>query len=105
MTNFDLKICPKISNFYFYFRCPEGFAGQRCQFKKALINLPFIESKFSYLAIWIFKLLTSNILGEACGPYGHDIHLREICAAWKRPPITEMTREEYESWLRVEKQV
>ena len=46
-----------------------------------------------------------NVLGEACGPYGHDIHLREICAAWKRPPITEMTREEYESWLRVEKQV
>ena len=44
-------------------------------------------------------------IGEACGPYGHDIHLREICAAWKRPPITEMTREEYESWLRVEKQV
>lgn len=67
-------------------RCPNGFAGQRCQFKKALINLPFIES-------------------EACGPYGHDIHLREICAAWKRPPITEMTREEYESWLRVEKEV
>ena len=27
-------------------RCPEGYAGQRCQFKKALINLPFIESKF-----------------------------------------------------------
>ena len=45
------------------------------------------------------------IQGEACGPYGHDIHLREICAAWKRPPITEMTREEYESWLRVEKEV
>jgi len=67
-------------------RCPEGYAGQRCQFKKARINLPFIES-------------------EACGPYGHDIHLREICAAWKRPPVTEMTREEYESWLRVEQQV
>jgi len=48
--------------------------------------LPFIES-------------------EACGPYGHDIHLREICAAWKRPPVTEMTRQEYESWLRVEQQV
>jgi hypothetical protein len=43
--------------------------------------------------------------GEACGPYGHDIHLREICAAWKRPPVTEMTRQEYESWLRVEQQV
>jgi len=67
-------------------RCPEGYAGQRCQFKKARINLPFIES-------------------EACGPYGHDIHLREICAAWKRPPVTEMTRQEYESWLRVEQQV
>lgn len=67
-------------------RCKEGFAGQRCQFKKARINLPFVEN-------------------EACGPYGHDIHLREICAAWKRPPITEMTREEYESWLRVEQQV
>jgi hypothetical protein len=67
-------------------RCPEGFAGQRCQFKKARINLPYVEN-------------------EACGPYGHDIHLREICAAWKRPPVTEMTREEYESWLRVEKQV
>ena len=42
---------------------------------------------------------------EPCGPYGHDIHLREICAAWKQPPVTEMTREEYESWLRVEKEV
>eukprot|EP00093_Oithona_nana_P013376 13376.XXX_446359_449275_1 [CDS] Oithona nana genome sequencing. len=50
------------------------------------------------------KLLCQNCR-EACGPYGHDIHLREICAAWKRPPITEMTREEYESWLRVEKEV
>ena len=35
---------------------------------------------------------------EACGPYGHDIHLREICAAWKRPPVTEMSREEYDAW-------
>jgi len=67
-------------------RCPEGFAGQRCQFKKARINLPFFEN-------------------EACGPYGHDIHLREICAAWKQPPVAEMTREEYESWKRVEKEV
>lgn len=35
---------------------------------------------------------------EACGPYGHDIQLREICAAWKRPPVTEMSREEYDEW-------
>ena len=26
-------------------RCPEGFAGQRCQFKKALLDIPFLESK------------------------------------------------------------
>ncbi len=38
------------------------------------------------------------VLDEACGPYGHDIHLREVCAAWKRPPVTEMSREEYDAW-------
>jgi len=67
-------------------RCKEGFAGQRCQFKKARINLPFLEN-------------------EACGPYGHDIHLQEICAAWKRPPVTEMTVQEYGQWMKVEKQL
>jgi hypothetical protein len=44
--------------------------------------------------------------GSACGPYGHDIHLAEICAAWNSPPIKEMTREEYEVgwawWSRVQ---
>ena len=42
---------------------------------------------------------------EACGPYGHDIHFREICAAWKRPPVTEMTSEEFKAWERVERQL
>ena len=51
-----------------------------------------------------FKI-SRNFSDEACGPYGHDIHLREICAAWKQPPVAEMTREEYESWKRVEKEV
>ena len=30
--------------FLFLFRCQDGFAGQRCQFKKAHIQLPFVES-------------------------------------------------------------
>ena len=55
--------------------------------------------------VQILSYAIKTFLGEACGPYGHDIHLREICAAWKRPPVTEMTRQEYESWLRVEQQV
>lgn len=67
-------------------KCRDGFAGQRCQFKKAQIDLPYVES-------------------EACGPYGHDIHFREICAAWKQPPITEMSRLEYAEWKSVERQV
>lgn len=67
-------------------RCEEGFAGQRCQFKKATISLPFLEN-------------------DACGPYGHDIHLQEICAAWKRPPVTEMSVQEYGQWLKVEEQL
>lgn len=67
-------------------RCQDGFVGQRCQFKKAVISLPFVES-------------------DACGPYGHDIHFREICAAWKRPPVTGMTRAQYEEWIEVENQL
>eukprot|EP00094_Tigriopus_californicus_P006743 TCALIF_06494-PA protein Name:"Protein of unknown function" AED:0.14 eAED:0.14 QI:250/0.66/1/1/1/1/4/54/290 len=43
--------------------------------------------------------------GEACGPYGHDIHFREICAAWKQPPITEMSRHEFTEWKSVERQI
>lgn len=43
-------------------------------------------------------------LDEACGPYGHDIHFREICAAWKRPPVTEMTKSEFKQWKQIEKQ-
>jgi hypothetical protein len=39
-----------------------------------------------------------GVADEACGPYGHDIHLREVCAAWKRPPVTEMSRDEYDAW-------
>ena len=42
---------------------------------------------------------------DACGPYGHDIHLQEICAAWKRPPVTEMSVKEYEQWMRIEQQL
>ncbi|TRY81042.1 hypothetical protein TCAL_06494 [Tigriopus californicus] len=67
-------------------RCRDGFVGQRCQFKKAQIDLPYVES-------------------EACGPYGHDIHFREICAAWKQPPITEMSRHEFTEWKSVERQI
>ena len=42
---------------------------------------------------------------EACGPYGHEIHLQEICAAWKRPPETEMTKEQFQEWQLVEHQL
>ena len=39
------------------------------------------------------------LAGDACGPYGHDIHFREVCAAWKRPPpVAEMSRAQYEEW-------
>lgn len=34
-------------------------------------------------------------IGGACGPYGHDIQLAEICAAWNLPNLQEMTKEEY----------
>ncbi|XP_059097029.1 protein vein-like [Tigriopus californicus] len=80
------------SCFYYEFigelvcKCRDGFVGQRCQFKKAQIDLPYVES-------------------EACGPYGHDIHFREICAAWKQPPITEMSRHEFTEWKSVERQI
>lgn len=43
---------------------------------------------------------------EACGPYGHDINLQEICAAWRKPPETaEMTKDEFDTWQRVEEEV
>ena len=43
---------------------------------------------------------------EACGPYGHDIVFREICAAWRRPPaVTEMTAAEFAAWSAVEASV
>ena len=45
------------------------------------------------------------IVDDACGPYGHDIHLQEICAAWKRPPVTEMSVKEYEQWMNIERQL
>ena len=48
------------------------------------------------------KLLYTD---DACGPYGHDIHLQEICAAWKRPPVTEMSVQEYGQWMKVEQQL
>lgn len=67
-------------------RCTEGFDGQRCQFKKARVHLPVGHS-------------------NGCDPYGHDIHLAEICAAWNSPPVQEMTREEYQAWIEVEKQL
>ena len=44
-----LRKCDRedIINKCIFYRCPEGFAGQRCQFKKARINLPFFESKLN----------------------------------------------------------
>ena len=45
------------------------------------------------------------VLDDACGPYGHDIQLQEICAAWKRPPVTEMSVQEYGQWMKVEQQL
>ena len=36
---------------------------------------------------------------DACGPYGHDINFREVCAAWKRPPVKGLTRDQYEEWI------
>ena len=36
------------------------------------------------------------LVETACGPYGHDIELAEICAAWNSPPISEMTKDEYQ---------
>jgi hypothetical protein len=52
------------------------------------ILVPIIEYMEKYICLMC--------AGSACGPYGHDIHLAEICAAWNSPPIKEMTREEYE---------
>ena len=49
--------------------------------------------------------LFSFWLDDECGPYGHDIHLQEICAAWKRPPVTEMSVQEYGEWMKVEEQL
>lgn len=46
-----------------------------------------------------------HLIDDECGPYGHDIHLQEICAAWKRPPVTEMSVQEYGEWMKVEKQL
>ncbi len=64
-------------------------------------------SKVSVTHVDLAKIACELFLsqGEACGPYGHDIHLREVCAAWKRPPIAEMTRKEYQEWMKVEQQV
>ena len=45
------------------------------------------------------------MVDDACGPYGHDIHLQEICAAWKRPPVTEMSVQEHREWIKVEQQL
>jgi len=67
-------------------RCTEGYAGQRCQFKKATLHPALAES-------------------GACGPYGHDIQLAEICAAWNSPNLQEMTKEEYKDWMVVEEKV
>ena len=44
--------------------------------------------------------------GEACGPYGHDINLREVCAAWRRPPDTaEMTKADFDNWQKIEAEI
>ena len=42
---------------------------------------------------------------DGCGPYGHEIHLQEVCAAWKRPPEAEMTKDEFQQWQLVEHQL
>ena len=51
------------------------------------------------------NVITLLYTDDACGPYGHDIHLQEICAAWKRPPVTEMSVQEYGQWMKVEQQL
>ena len=46
------------------------------------------------------------ISDEACGPYGHDIHFQEICAAWKKaPPVTEMSSADFAAWKTVEQEL
>lgn len=89
------------------FRCPDGFAGQRCQFKKAHIDLPFVESKCINPDSVMYRPFSLSLsLDEACGPYGHDIHFREICAAWRRaPPITEMSSADFSAWQLVEEEL
>jgi hypothetical protein len=41
---------------------------------------------------------------EPCGPYGHDIRFRSVCAAWRRPPDV-MSKEEHRRWRSVQEQV
>ena len=59
-----------------------------------------LASSYSKTKNYIFACLD-----DECGPYGHDIHLQEICAAWKRPPVTEMSVQEYGEWMKVEEQL
>jgi len=51
-------------------------------------------------------IICSFELDETCGPYGHDIRHRSMCAAWKLPPdVTSMSQEEHRQWREVEEQV
>ena len=93
-----------------YKKCQKSFSLSIQLIPRSTASIAFINIEGPLPPSSVGPVLTlsytiKTFLGEACGPYGHDIHLREICAAWKRPPVTEMTRQEYESWLRVEQQV
>ena len=63
--------------------------------------MPFVESeeRLSHPRAIVVNPFAVSVVGDACGPYGHDINFREICAAWRRPPVAGMTRAQYEEWI------
>ena len=68
--------------------------------------LPTLQGNQDHF-VYSLKTFVCTWLDDGCGPYGHEMHLREICAAaWKQPPQTEeMTKDEFDEWQQVERQL